>query len=91
MSLLKCHFAVKEIIKIVFTSCVKTCKSRNVRTPYNLPYNLQENTYRTSRKLSSISKAGLEVNVNVTIISRADLDVHACLLSDMFGEYMWTA
>ena len=39
----------------------------------------------------SISRAGLEVNANVTIISRADLDVHACLLSDIFSEYMGTA
>ena len=42
-------------------------------------------------EMSSISRAGLEVNVNVTIISRADMDVHACLLSDIFSEYMWTA
>ena len=42
------------------------------------------------RKLSSISRAGLEVNANVTIISRADLDVNACLLSDIFSEYMGT-
>ena len=33
----------------------------------------------------------MEVNASVTIISRADLDVHACLLSNIFSEYMGTA